>query len=451
MGLRFRKSINLGGGFRINLSKSGVGYSWGITGYRKTTKVNGGTRTTYSLPGTGISYVDESGNNSLNYNKDTHLITGETTTYQNTNITQLGKDDLILQSIKKLRKINLISNIFLWLTLLAFSMPPFCLCLLVGIILKILLVTKWKIDLTYEFDDYSSKKYECLKNVMSNLSNSKKIWQINTSTKVYNTKYNAGAGQNITRYNITLNKKLPFYIKHNIEIYSLNLKGEKMIFTPDRILYFKGFTNVYGRDFKDMYIGVDDTRFIESGMVPKDAEIIDYTWKYVNKNGGPDKRFNDNRRLPICRYGELVFKTEDGINICIEYSNVSLLQSIQQAFIEFASYHNEEIEEEKRKNGELHPELKNPSKKGINKKRKINDTIIDKELLEIEPLYDDIVDFVINEGKVSASLLQRKFRLGYNRACYCIDLLEENGIIDVSDEKGTRKVLKKGDIKNEYK
>lgn len=32
LGLRFRKSINLGGGFRINLSKSGVGYSWGAPG-----------------------------------------------------------------------------------------------------------------------------------------------------------------------------------------------------------------------------------------------------------------------------------------------------------------------------------------------------------------------------------------------------------------------------------
>ena len=34
MGFRVRKSINLGGGFRINLSKSGIGYSWGTKGYR---------------------------------------------------------------------------------------------------------------------------------------------------------------------------------------------------------------------------------------------------------------------------------------------------------------------------------------------------------------------------------------------------------------------------------
>ena len=36
MGFRYRKSINLGGGFRINLSKSGVGYSKGSKEYRKT-------------------------------------------------------------------------------------------------------------------------------------------------------------------------------------------------------------------------------------------------------------------------------------------------------------------------------------------------------------------------------------------------------------------------------
>ena len=34
MGFRYRKSINLGGGFRINISKSGIGYSWGVKGYR---------------------------------------------------------------------------------------------------------------------------------------------------------------------------------------------------------------------------------------------------------------------------------------------------------------------------------------------------------------------------------------------------------------------------------
>ncbi len=60
MGLRFRKSINLGGGAKINLSKSGVGYSIGTKGARITKKASGGSKTTLSVPGTGISYVKES-------------------------------------------------------------------------------------------------------------------------------------------------------------------------------------------------------------------------------------------------------------------------------------------------------------------------------------------------------------------------------------------------------
>lgn len=61
MGFRMRKSINLGGGVRVNLSKKGVGYSVGTKGYRVTKKAGGGIRTTASLPGTGISYIKETG------------------------------------------------------------------------------------------------------------------------------------------------------------------------------------------------------------------------------------------------------------------------------------------------------------------------------------------------------------------------------------------------------
>ena len=58
MGLRYRKSINFGP-FRLNFSKSGIGYSVGVKGYRVTKKANGGVRRTVSVPGTGISYVTE--------------------------------------------------------------------------------------------------------------------------------------------------------------------------------------------------------------------------------------------------------------------------------------------------------------------------------------------------------------------------------------------------------
>lgn len=60
-----------------------------------------------------------------------------------------------------------------------------------------------------------------------------------------------------------------------------------------------------------------------------------------------------------------------------------------------------------------------------------------------EPLYNEIVEFVVTQGKASASLLQRRFRLGYNRAARCIDLLEERGIIGPNNGSKPREVLVK--------
>ena len=67
MGFRFRKSINLGGGFRINFSKSGVGYSFGGKGFRITKTAKGTTRKTVSIPGTGISHVQETKSSGKKY------------------------------------------------------------------------------------------------------------------------------------------------------------------------------------------------------------------------------------------------------------------------------------------------------------------------------------------------------------------------------------------------
>ncbi len=66
----------------------------------------------------------------------------------------------------------------------------------------------------------------------------------------------------------------------------------------------------------------------------------------------------------------------------------------------------------------------------------INDDIDD-------PIYDEVVKFAIETGKVSASLLQRRFRLGYNRAARIVDLLEERGIIGPQNGSKPREVLVK--------
>lgn len=61
MGMKFRKSINLGGGTRLNVSRSGVGVSTGVKGFRVSTNTSGRSRVTASLPGSGLSYTKEYG------------------------------------------------------------------------------------------------------------------------------------------------------------------------------------------------------------------------------------------------------------------------------------------------------------------------------------------------------------------------------------------------------
>lgn len=66
-----------------------------------------------------------------------------------------------------------------------------------------------------------------------------------------------------------------------------------------------------------------------------------------------------------------------------------------------------------------------------------------------EPLYNEIVEFVITQGKASASLLQRRFHLGYNRAARVIDLLEDRGIIGPNNGSKPREVLVKLEKSND--
>ena len=60
-----------------------------------------------------------------------------------------------------------------------------------------------------------------------------------------------------------------------------------------------------------------------------------------------------------------------------------------------------------------------------------------------DPMYNEVVEFAIETGKISASLIQRRFRFGYNRAARMIDLLESRGIVGPQNGSKPREVLVK--------
>ena len=63
------------------------------------------------------------------------------------------------------------------------------------------------------------------------------------------------------------------------------------------------------------------------------------------------------------------------------------------------------------------------------------------EIDELDPLYEQAKDVVLNDNKTSISYLQRKLQIGYNRAANIIEQLEANGILSAPNNKGNREII----------
>ena len=62
---------------------------------------------------------------------------------------------------------------------------------------------------------------------------------------------------------------------------------------------------------------------------------------------------------------------------------------------------------------------------------------------DVDPLYKEVLLFIAKTQKASASLLQRRFKIGYNRAARIIDMLEEDGYIGLQMEVNQEKYFQK--------
>lgn len=94
---------------------------------------------------------------------------------------------------------------------------------------------------------------------------------------------------------------------------------QTLYFFPDRVFIFDS-GRVGAVSYPNLQVAVSPTRFIEDARPPGDAKVVDKTWKYVNKRGGPDKRFKDNRELPVCLYEEVTLCSATGLNEVIQLS-----------------------------------------------------------------------------------------------------------------------------------
>src|SRR5690606_25172323 len=130
-------------------------------------------------------------------------------------------------------------------------------------------------------------------------------------------------------------RSAPPNVETNVAPYCLEVQGKQIYFFPDRVIILQGkvFAAV---GYDELDVAVETQRFQWEGVVPRDAEVIDQTWRYVNKDGGPDRRFADNYSIPVVRTGELTVRSRTGLHICVQTTRPDALQAVAATIQSFS-------------------------------------------------------------------------------------------------------------------
>jgi len=147
-------------------------------------------------------------------------------------------------------------------------------------------------------------------------------WHVNAAEPVYDLttwKRQAGASRLVTKKPATLEYRLPSVVKSNITPPSILTGMGRIYFLPDVVLIQQGGS--FGAvGYSSLSMNSQVSNFIEEGWVPRDTEVLYHTWQHPNKGGGPDRRFRNNRQIPVCRYELLHLTSDSGLNELFEFS-----------------------------------------------------------------------------------------------------------------------------------
>jgi hypothetical protein len=173
--------------------------------------------------------------------------------------------------------------------------------------------------IAYRPEGAAAKISDALAQCLSDLQQSSHIWQVTAKGATSDWKHNAGAHHLIERRRTYAVFGKPRCIRGELSIPSIRLGREDLFFLPDAMLLV-GSKSVAALQYKDFAVTGATTRFIEEEVPPSDATIVDRTWRFVNKRGGPDRRFNNNRELPVCLYGTLALTSAGGLDCLLHLS-----------------------------------------------------------------------------------------------------------------------------------
>ena len=218
-----------------------------------------------------------------------------------------------------------------------FWLPPLCL----GGLLWAIYADKLRktVVLFYNLEPHIEEAFQNLHNTFDSLSACSRIWHIQSKGDIkttYDWKINAGAKALVRRKSINPYADSPPYFKCNITIPILPAGRQRLFFLPDRILVWD--TNGVGAvDFDQLVVNFGEQRFIEDESVPSDSRVVDKTWRFVNKKGGPDRRFNNNREIPIVLYEAIFLTSKSGVKELFQASRLGVGTKLDSAVKQMAS------------------------------------------------------------------------------------------------------------------
>lgn len=187
--------------------------------------------------------------------------------------------------------------------------------------------------LYYDIEGEQQGRYSRLASSFDELAACAGRWHIQAQGAVRDLmtrKRNAGATNLVNRTSTNLTYALPDIVKSNVTPPSMQAGRQTLYFLPDVVLVADG--RRFGAiPYPDLRMDYRPSRFIEDGRVPSDAQVIDYTWQYTNKSGGPDRRFNNNRQLPVCLYESLHLTSPSGLNELFEFSRTGVTNRLAAA------------------------------------------------------------------------------------------------------------------------
>jgi hypothetical protein len=153
------------------------------------------------------------------------------------------------------------------------------------------------------------------------VASASRIWNIDSAGRTSDWKRNAGARRLIARKRAILGYSVPKVIKTNVELPSIVGGQQAVYFFPDVVLITEG-KNAGAISYDDLKIYWNTTVFIEDDSVPSDTRVVGYTWRFVNRDGGPDRRFNNNRRIPQVLYQQMGLQGTGGFQKILHISRV---------------------------------------------------------------------------------------------------------------------------------